>query len=266
MSPYGSIVGDVDLAVVLEAERARGPPAVVEVRQDQAHLVDFVVAGEGGVGHDPDRGLDARAVVVGPRSRGASRGSPRTTHRRRRPASRSVQIAVSFVAAIRSSVSASVVYSSRGKPSKDDRVVFMHDQVLDARPRPRRRRRSPRPSRRGSPPRPGRTRPGAGGPATATDRQACSRTLTVARSTCGNARKCSARASAYASIEPSRCSLGERVGRVLHRVRGHDARCCRRPCARPRSRPRARSRRSGRGRGAASSTGPTRISRTPALP
>ena len=37
----------------------------MEVRQDHPDLVDLLVALEDGPGHDPDRGLDGRAVVVG---------------------------------------------------------------------------------------------------------------------------------------------------------------------------------------------------------
>ena len=37
----------------------------MEVGQDHPDLLDLVVTLEDGAGHDPDRGLDGRAVVVG---------------------------------------------------------------------------------------------------------------------------------------------------------------------------------------------------------
>ena len=81
-----------------------------------------------------------------------------------------------------------------------------------------------------SPPRTNASR--AGCPATSIGRQACSRMLTVARSTCGASRKW--RPSARRSPRSSRQVVrGEGVGRVLHRVGGDDQSSCRRRCGRP---------------------------------
>src|SRR4051794_5751465 len=54
----------VDLPVVLQPERSKVDQPVMEVRQDHPHLLDLVVTVEDGLGHDPDRRLDRRAVVV----------------------------------------------------------------------------------------------------------------------------------------------------------------------------------------------------------
>jgi hypothetical protein len=114
-----------------------------------------------------------------------------------------LQIAVILVAITRSSVSAKVVYRSRGKPLKPERVVFIATRsstpasmVVSPRVAAAVAMRVPSPPRRKA--------SGASSPATSIGRQWWARTLTVDRSTCSNSRKCSARARAYSSIDPPR--------------------------------------------------------------
>ena len=57
--------GHVDLPVVGHPERREVGRPVVQVRQDHPDLVEFLVPFEHRLGHDPDRRLDAGAVVVG---------------------------------------------------------------------------------------------------------------------------------------------------------------------------------------------------------
>ena len=204
------------------------------------------------LGHDPDRGLDGRAVVVG------------EDLEQRRPDRREGRVVVEAgraVAPDRGELRGHqpVVGLGQGRvpvarEAAERRAGRLHDdEVLDAGLDQSCRRASRRPSRPGSPRRPARTRPRRGTPSTSIGRQPCSRTLTVARSTCGVLEEVlGERRSRTPRSSPSRCVLGERVGRVLHRVGGDDVARCRRRCGRPRSRPRARSRPSGRAAGAAS--------------
>ena len=79
ISPCGSVVGDVDLAVVGQPERLEVGQPVMEVGQDHPDLLDRLVPLEDRPGHDPDRRLDGRAVVVGKdlEQGGADRGERR---------------------------------------------------------------------------------------------------------------------------------------------------------------------------------------------
>ncbi len=86
------------------------------------------------------------------------------------------------------------------------------------------RRGSRRPSRPASPRRRGRTRRARARRRRRSAASACSRMLTVARSTCGASRKCSASAARVGLDRAVEMVLGERVGRVLHRVGGDDER------------------------------------------
>ena len=115
------------------ARTAQVDQPVVEVRQDHPDLVDRLVAFEDRPGHDPDRRLDGRAVVLGEDlEQRVARTAVERARRSRAPASRSARSRVIFVAISRSSASGRVVYRSRGKPAERRARRLHHDQVLDA--------------------------------------------------------------------------------------------------------------------------------------
>ena len=132
-------------------------------------------------------------------------------------------MAVTFVAISRSSVSGRVVYRSRGKPLKADRVVFMTTRsstpastVVPPRPTVIVATRVPSPPRTNA--------SGAGVPATSMACQWWPLMLTVATSTWGSLEEMLGERPAVVLERTVEVGLGERVGRVLHRVGGDDQR------------------------------------------
>ena len=130
---------------------------------------------------------------------------------------------MTFVAISRSSVSGRVVYRSRGKPLNAERVVFMTmrsstpaSTIVPSRVAATVATRVPSPPRTNA--------LGAATPSTSIGRQPCSRMLTVARSTCGVVEEVLGERRPIVLDRAVEVLLGERVGRVLHRVGGDDVR------------------------------------------